>query len=115
MRYLPKVEVPIDDYPNFSIRQILSASVDYGLPSPHILPECTQQCIWEGAGSQSPLANICLKFKFAVMLIPFLASVSFRQILWASVDYQLLIYCWNADNNVCERGPGAKVPDPIFT
>ena len=62
----------------------------------------------EGTGIQSSLANSYLKFKFADLIIPFFASVGFRQLPWASVEYQLPIYRWNADNNV--RGRGAWIP-----
>ena len=46
--------------------------------------------MWEGAGSQSFWAIIFVKSEFSVLLIPIFASVSFRQLPWASVDFRRL-------------------------
>ena len=46
------------------------------------------------------------------MLIPILASVSHRQLPSASVAFHLLIYRWDADNNVCGMGGGRKPKFP---
>ena len=73
-------------YPSFSLRQLARASVDYGIPFPHIFHGCRQQCMWEGTGCQSSWANIYLKLKFAVLFIPILASVSFRGLPRTSIS-----------------------------
>ena len=96
-RYLPKIRVCSAVYPNFSFRQLPSASLGFrglpwtsvgnGKPSPHILLGCRQQCIGGGSGSQSFCANIYLKLEFAVLFIPILASVRFRQLPSASVGF----------------------------
>ena len=72
-----------------------------------------------GAGSKSPCADIYLKLEFSVLLIPILASVSFRQLppasvgsrglLWAMENHRHL-YCSDAVNNVFGRGVGSQSP-----
>ena len=57
-RYLPKIRAPSAFYPNFSFRQLPSASVsfrglpwtsaDNGQPPPHIFLGCIRRCISEG-------------------------------------------------------------------
>ena len=77
--------------------------------------------MWEGAGSQSSWANIYLKLEFAVMYIPILASVRFRQLPSASLGFlgqgePVSTYIVGRKTTMyVEGGPGAKVPGPIFT
>ena len=112
-QYLPKIEVCSADYPNSSLRQLPSASVGFrGLSSPHILLECRQQCIWEGGRKPKFPRQYLPKIEVRSAVYP---NFSLNQLPWASAGYHLLIYCWDAGNNVCAMGPGAKVPEPIFT
>ena len=60
--------------------------------------------IWEGGRMPKFLGQ----FLASVRIRPILDSVSFRQIPWGSVDYQLIIYCWNSDTNVCGRVAGSQ-------
>ena len=67
-----------------------------------------------GTGSQSSWAIIFVKSEFLVLFIPIFASVSFRQIPSASVDFRRLsttiptYIVGGADNNVCGRGAGSQ-------
>ena len=54
-----------------------------------------QHGMWEGAGIQSYLSDIYIKLKFTAPISPILATVSFRQLPWASADYSRHIYCGN--------------------
>ena len=100
-------------------RQLPPASVGFrGHTSPHITLGFRQQCLREGmgAGRQSSRSDIYRKLKFASLIIPILASVSCRQLPWASVDFHRLIYRW-AQQTMSAGGDGAeaKVSEPIFT
>ena len=54
-KYLPKISVFGAAYPNFSFRQLPSASVDKGKPSPHILLGLRQQCLRDGGAEAGPV------------------------------------------------------------
>ena len=74
-----------------------------------------------GAGSRSPRANICLKLEFSALFTPILASVGFRQLPRASVDFRgkwnrISTYIVGVQTTKYVGGVSeAKVSEPIFT
>ena len=65
-----------------------------------------QHGMWEGGGRKPKLSWRYLpKIEVRIAVYP---SFSFRQLPWDSVDYHLLIYCWNLDNVVCGSGGGGQ-------
>ena len=87
-RYLPKIKVCVSVYPNFSFRQLPWASVGFHLLRYRWDADNNVCGMGRGAGRQSSWANIYLKLGFSVLLIPILASASFRRLPWASVDFR---------------------------
>ena len=98
-QYLPKIGVPIDDFPNFSFRQPPWGSVELHL---HIFrwnadnnfrgmsgrPVGGRWWCWGwGCGSRIPRGNIYLKLNILIVSIPILASVRFRQLPSAPVSF----------------------------
>ena len=93
-RYLPQIRFS-SSYLNFSFRQIPFASVGFrGLPwaiGNHLHIYCfgaDNNVLGMVAGSQSSWAKNNLKFEFPALFILILASVSFRQLPWAPVDFR---------------------------
>ena len=127
-RYSHKLRVPSAAYPNFSFRQLQSASVGFrGRPWAignhlHIYRWGSDNNVCgRGAGSQSSWAAIYLKLKFPVLITPILASVSYRQIPSASVGFRGLwtpisSYIVGVQTTMYVGGwAEAKVPEQIFT
>ena len=117
-RYLPKIEVPSDFYPNFSFRQLPWGSVDLRL-------------LLYRWGSDN---NVCRRVmsrrpKFLSRYFPKIGvfgsaypNFSFPQLPWASMGFRGL---WTTISScmvgmqttmyVGGGGPEPEVPDPIFT
>ena len=82
--------IPI--FASVSFRQLPWASVDFRRLSTtaptYIVGGADNNVCGRGAGSQSFWAIIFVKSEFSVLLIPILASVSFRQLPSASVGFR---------------------------
>ena len=94
-RYLPKIQVPSADYPDFGFRQLPSASAGIrGLPrtmDSHFPIYCwcaDNNVCGRWAGSQCSWGNIYLKLNPPVLFVPILGSVSLRQPPSASVSFR---------------------------
>ena len=109
-QYLPKISASSAAYPDFSFRQLPSASVDKENPSPHISLGGRRQCMWEGGWKPKFLGQYLPKIRVFSAAYP---NFGFRQLPSASVGSlglpwtmgtHLRIYYRNADINVFRMG-----------